>query len=57
MIGSAQRHERDPCDITSDDIRRTYETLRPYLRRTPILEIPLATLTGPATTQPVPASC
>ncbi|MFL6161334.1 MAG: threonine/serine dehydratase [Jatrophihabitantaceae bacterium] len=32
--------------ITSDEVRRTYDLIRPYLRRTPILRIPLATLTG-----------
>jgi threonine dehydratase len=31
--------------ITGAEIRRTYELIRPYLRRTPILELPLGTLT------------
>jgi threonine dehydratase len=27
--------------ITRDDIRRTYETIRPYIRRTPVIEVDL----------------
>ena len=32
--------------ITRDDIQRTYETIRPYVRRTPVVEVDLA---GPVT--------
>lgn len=32
--------------ITRDDIRRTYETIRPYVRRTPVVEVDLG---GPVT--------
>lgn len=32
--------------ITRDDIRRTYLTIRPYLRRTPVVQVDLGALTG-----------
>jgi threonine dehydratase len=32
--------------ITRDDIQRAYDTIRPYLRRTPVMELDLA---GPVT--------
>jgi threonine dehydratase len=38
--------------ITDVEIRRTYEVIRPYLRRTPILELPLGTLTEQADAVP-----
>jgi threonine dehydratase len=38
--------------ITDVEIRRTYEVIRPYLRRTPILELPLGTLAGRADAVP-----
>jgi threonine dehydratase len=34
--------------VGTDEIRRTYKQIRPYLRRTPTLDVPLATLTGVA---------
>jgi threonine dehydratase len=32
--------------IARDDIRRTYDTIRPYLRRTPVVQVDLGALTG-----------
>jgi threonine dehydratase len=32
--------------ITRDDIQRTYEVIRPYLRRTPVVQVDLGALTG-----------
>jgi threonine dehydratase len=37
-----------PDTITPDDIRRTYEVISPYVRRTPVVEIELADLAGAA---------
>jgi threonine dehydratase len=34
--------------ITRDDIHRTYDTIRPYLRRTPVVRVDLGALTGTA---------
>lgn len=45
MTRTAQAgREADP--VSADAIRRTYQQIRPYLRRTPTLTVPLATLTG-----------
>jgi threonine dehydratase len=38
--------KREPGHIGAAEIRRTYERIRPYLRRTPTLTVPLAALTG-----------
>ena len=38
--------ERQHLVISRDDIRRAYDTIRPYLRRTPVVEVDLA---GPVT--------
>jgi threonine dehydratase len=38
--------ERGAGPVNADEIRRTYQRIRPYLRRTPTLTIPLAALTG-----------
>ncbi|GAA5173877.1 threonine/serine dehydratase [Pseudonocardia eucalypti] len=35
-----------PADITARDIAATYPLIRPHLRRTPVLDLPLAELTG-----------
>jgi threonine dehydratase len=43
--GTAQA-ERGAAAFSADEIRRTYPRISPYLRRTPILTIPLAALTG-----------
>jgi threonine dehydratase len=32
--------------IAQDDIKRTYDTIRPYLRRTPVVQVDLGALTG-----------
>ena len=32
--------------ITRDGIHRTYDTIRPYLRRTPVVDVDLGALTG-----------
>jgi threonine dehydratase len=40
--------------ITSEDVRQTYATIRPYVRRTPVIEIDLADLAGPAGRAPAP---
>lgn len=45
MTGAAQA-ERAASPISAGQIRRTYQQIRPYLRRTPTLTIPLAALTG-----------
>jgi threonine dehydratase len=42
----ATRAEREAGRIGAAEIRRTYERIRPYLRRTPTLAVPLAPLTG-----------
>jgi threonine dehydratase len=42
----ATRAEREAGRIGATEIRRTYERIRPYLRRTPTLAVPLAALTG-----------
>jgi threonine dehydratase len=42
----ATRAEREAGRIGADEIRRTYERIRPYLRRTPTLTVSLAALTG-----------
>ena len=43
--GAAQA-ERQAGPIGAGEIRRTYQRIRPYLRRTPALTVPLAALTG-----------
>ena len=45
MTGATQA-EREAGPVSADEIRRTYQQIRPYLRRTPTLTIPLAALTG-----------
>jgi threonine dehydratase len=45
MTGAAQA-EREAGPISAGEIRRTYQQIRPYLRRTPSLTVPLAALTG-----------
>ena len=45
MTGAAQT-ERESRPISAGEIRRTYQQIRRYLRRTPTLTIPLAALTG-----------
>jgi threonine dehydratase len=45
VTGAAQA-ERGTSAIDAGEIRRTYERIRPYLRRTPTLAVPLAVLTG-----------
>jgi threonine dehydratase len=45
MSGATQT-ERAAGPITAGEIRRTYQQIRPYLRRTPTLIVPLAALTG-----------
>ncbi len=42
------RIEREAGRLDAAEIRRTYKRIRPYLRRTPILTVPLAALTGAA---------
>src|SRR5580704_13242777 len=42
--GCAQRMLADV--ITRDDIRGTYETIRPYIRRTPVIQADLSELDG-----------
>ncbi len=42
------RTQAAPTTITPADIRATYEVIRPYVRRTPILELDRADLTGAA---------
>jgi threonine dehydratase len=38
--------------ITPDDIRRSYDTIRPYIRRTPVIDVELSELDGSASTLP-----
>jgi len=38
--------------ITRDDIRSTYDTIRPFIRRTPVVELDLADLDPPASELP-----
>jgi threonine dehydratase len=38
--------------ISRDDIRRCYETIRPFIRRTPVIQVDLSDLGGPAGTRP-----
>ncbi len=45
MTGAAQA-ERQAGPISAGEIRRTYQRIRAYLRRTPTLTVPLAALTG-----------
>jgi len=45
VTGAAQT-EREADPISAGAIRRTYQQIRPYLRRTPTLTVPLAALTG-----------
>jgi threonine dehydratase len=42
----AAQAERQAGPIGAGEIRRTYQRIRPYLRRTPALTVPLAALTG-----------
>jgi threonine dehydratase len=44
MTDAAQA-EREAAPISASEIRRTYQHVRPYLRRTPTLTLPLAALT------------
>jgi threonine dehydratase len=41
--------------ITRDDIHHTYDTIRPYLRRTPVVRIDLGALTGSGPQAALPA--
>jgi threonine dehydratase len=45
MTGATQA-EREARPVSAGEIRRTYQQIRPYLRRTPTLTVPLAALTG-----------
>ena len=45
MTGAAQA-EREAGPVSAGEIRRTYQQIRPYLRRTPTLTVPLDALTG-----------
>ena len=45
MTGAMQA-EREAGPVSAGEIRRTYQQIRPYLRRTPTLTVPLAALTG-----------
>jgi threonine dehydratase len=38
--------------ISRDDIRRCYETIRPFIRRTPVIQVDLSDLDGSAGTRP-----
>ncbi|PXY20910.1 threonine/serine dehydratase [Prauserella muralis] len=49
MIGE---QEQDTAVATPEDIRRTYDVLAPYVRRTPVLELDPHDLTGDAGTGP-----
>ena len=40
--------ERQAGPISAGEIRHAYQRIRPYLRRTPTLTVPLAALTGPS---------
>jgi threonine dehydratase len=42
QAAAARREESGPWPITRDDIQRAYDTIRPYLRRTPVIELDLA---------------
>src|SRR5215470_10521658 len=42
----ATRAEREAGPVSAGEIRYAYQQIRPYLRRTPTLTIPLAALTG-----------
>jgi hypothetical protein len=39
--------------ISRDEIRRTYNTIRPYIRRTPVVQVDLGELDAPPTS-PLP---
>ena len=45
MAGDLEQ-DRAARMITRDGIRRTYDTIRPYLRRTPVVQVDLGALTG-----------
>jgi threonine dehydratase len=45
-VTGAARAERHAGPIRAGEIRRAYQRIRPYLRRTPTLTVPLAALTG-----------
>ena len=45
MTGATQA-EREAGPVSAGEIRRTYRQIRPYLRRTPTLTVPLAALTA-----------
>jgi hypothetical protein len=45
-VTRAAQTERQAGPISADEIRRTYQRIRPYLRRTPALTVSLAALTG-----------
>jgi threonine dehydratase len=45
MTGATQA-EREAGSISAGEIRRTYQRIGPYVRRTPTLTVPLAALTG-----------
>jgi hypothetical protein len=38
--------------ISRDDIRQCYDTIRPYIRRTPVIQVDLAELDESATALP-----
>jgi hypothetical protein len=46
MTGATQAEREEAGPVSAGEIRRTYQQIRPYLRRTPTLTIPLAALTG-----------
>jgi threonine dehydratase len=45
-VTRAAQTQRQTGPISASEIRRTYQRIRPYLRRTPTLTVPLAALTG-----------
>jgi threonine dehydratase len=52
-VAGDQGPHRAACMITREDIHRTYDTIRPYLRRTPVVQIDPGALTG---TQAAPSA-
>lgn len=46
VTGTA-RGERAAPSVSAGEIRHAYQLIRPYLRRTPVLTVPLAALAGP----------
>jgi len=45
-VTGATQAEREAGPVSAGEIRRTYRQIRPYLRRTPTLTVPLAALTA-----------